>query len=313
MRQRRSVPARSFVRALGAAGIFFGALGALPVLAQNWNPAPGTVPPGNNLPGPIWNASAAGFTGPQVGSFYITGDGIIGSSLTVSDLTQLDGGVTVAGGALLSNDLTVAGSSGLGNYSPDPLLALTLPQVYIGDGSKGTIIGSYLGQKTQVPAGDIFTDGIVTASGLKIGTNAGIGKVLTSDANGVATWQTASSGCSTGVFDHVTANTFDGQVVSGGFSGYAGANQACGQGTHICTPDELLHTVSCVSGTLPVGENAWIANGAPSFTAPAANDCAGWTSNSGNAYGSFWQFSGASGGYGIATTCNLSLKIACCS
>ncbi len=313
MRQRRSGVVRPFVRALGAAGIFFGALSALPVLAQNWNPAPGTVPPGNNLPGPIWNASAAGFVGPQSASLYINGDGIFGGTLTVAGLTQLDGGVTVSGGTLLSNDLVVSGSSGLGNYTPDPLLALTLPQVYIGDGTKGTIIGSYQGQQTQVPAGDIFTDGTITAGGLKIGNNAGIGKVLTSDANGVATWQTTTSGCSSGVFHHLTVGTFDGHIVSGGSSGYAGADQACGQGMHICTPDEVLHTVICAAASLPSGQSTWIANGAPSFTAPAANDCAGWTSNSSSAYGSFWQFSGASGGYGITTTCNLSLKIACCS
>lgn len=313
MRHGGLAGARSFVCAFVCAGIFFGVLVALPVLAQNWNPAPGTVPPGNNLPGPIWNASAAGFVGPQSASFSISGDGSIGNAFTVTGASQLNGGVTVTGGAVLNNDLTVAGGTGMGNYSADPLLALTLPQVYIGDGGKGTIIGSYQGQQTQVAAGDIFTDGVVTAGGLKITNNPGAGKVLTSDANGLASWQTVTSGCSIGIFDHVTAGVFDGQIVSGGASGYGGANQACGQGAHICTPDELLHTVSCDASLLPVGENTWVANGAPSFTAPAANDCAGWTSNSASAYGSFWQFSGAAGGYGIATTCNLSLKIACCT
>jgi hypothetical protein len=313
MRHSRPGVGRQFFRSLTAAVIYFGALGALPVLAQNWNPAPGTVPPGNNLPGPIWNASAAGFVGPQSASVDINGNGTFGGALTISGLAQLNSGLTVSGGTLLNNDLIVSGSTALGNYAPDPLLALTLPQVYIGDGSQGTIIGGYQGQQTKVAPGDIFTDGTLTASGLTITPNAGVGKVLTSDGNGVATWQTATSGCATGVFHHLTAATFDGQITSGGSSGYAGADQACAQGTHICTPDEVLHTVICAPATLPSGQSAWIANGAPSFTAPAANDCAGWTSKSSSAYGSFWQFSGPSGGYGIATTCNLSLKIACCS
>lgn len=313
MPARTHTAARLIGRAFGAMSIFVVAVGALPVLAQNWNPAPGAVPPGNNVPGPIWNASAAGFVGPQIASFYISGDGAIGNSLIVSGPTQLQNTVSVLGDGQFVHNLVVSGSTGLGNYAPDPLLALTLPQVYIGDGTKGTIIGSYQLGQTTIPAGDILTDGTVTAGGLRLATNAGVGKVLTSDANGVASWQTMASGCSSGVFHHVTAASFSGNIVSGGSSGYAGANAACGQGTHMCTPDEVLHTVSCASATLPSGQSTWIANGAPSFTSPAANDCAGWTSNSSSAYGSFWQFNGSSGGYGIATTCNLSLKIACCS
>jgi hypothetical protein len=166
-------------------------------------------------------------------------------------------------------------------------LAVSAPQSYIGDGTKGTIIGAY--QNVTSP-GDILTDGKVTA-----GSFFGDGGGLTNIS------------CAVGKFDHLTQTSYTGNI-----GNYAAANSACGDGSHICTPDELLTTVRCAADTLPMSGNAWVANGPPGFTSPAANDCAGWTSASAGSYGTFWQFAGTAGGKAFATSCNLTLAVACC-
>jgi hypothetical protein len=243
---------------------FFG----YPALAD-WNQAPQGTPPADNLPSPIWNASAPGFGGPQNAS------------------------------------LSISGSAGFGGYNPDPLWRISTPSAYIGTPpASGTTISS----------GNIVTDGTVTMTGLKLTTGAAAGSILVSDAAGNASWTPFSLDyCSSGgVYDHLTAASYNGVVSVNGKTGYAGADEACGVGYHLCTPDDILRTVACSPASLPGSGIAWIGNGAPSFTSPAANDCAGWTSAGNTTYGSFWQFNGASGGKGFSTSCNLTMKIACC-
>ncbi len=116
-------------------------------LAQNWNQAPNNPAPGNNLPGPIWNANAPGFVGPQSAAISITGNGGFGGSLSIG------------------------GASGFGGFSPAAALSISAPQAYFGNGVKGTIIGAYAGFTT---AGDILTDGLV-----KAGSFQGDGSLLT--------------------------------------------------------------------------------------------------------------------------------------
>jgi hypothetical protein len=55
-----------------------------------------------------------------------------------------------------------------------------------------------IGSNNANPAEKLTVNGTVLAAGLKIPTNAGANKVLTSDADGVATWQPASAGTITG-------------------------------------------------------------------------------------------------------------------
>jgi hypothetical protein len=55
-----------------------------------------------------------------------------------------------------------------------------------------------IGSNNTNPAEKLTVKGTVLADGLKIPTNAGANKVLTSDANGVASWQPASAGTITG-------------------------------------------------------------------------------------------------------------------
>lgn len=111
-----------------------------------------------------------------------------------------------------------------------------------------------------------------------------------------------------------------GQTVAtynGARGGYTSANALCAAsiaGSHVCTTGEILETIKCNQPSLPTTDQAWISNGPPGYTA-RANDCTGWTSTSPSGsttvYGAIWAFD-ASGGVGWVTTCNQSLKFACC-
>ncbi|TAL20661.1 hypothetical protein EPN90_00305 [Patescibacteria group bacterium] len=177
------------------------------------------------------------------------------------------------------------GAGAFGGYSPDNTWKITSPNAYFGDGAKGTIIGAGPGQS----AGDVKTDGFFIGDGSKL----------------------TGLGCSIGKFDKLTPTSYNGAV-----GNYKTVNDACvaasGAGAHICTPDEMLATVRCAPTLVPVSGNAWVANGPPGFTSPAANDCAGWTSGASTAYGTFWQFAGPAGGKTFATSCSITLPIACC-
>jgi len=113
---------------------------------------------------------------------------------------------------------------------------------------------------------------------------------------------------------------YAGQTVAtynGARGGYASANALCTasvSGSHVCTTGEILETIKCNQASLPTTDQAWITNGPPGYTA-RANDCTGWTSTSPSGattvYGAIWAFD-ASGGVGWVTTCNQTLKFACC-
>ncbi len=167
-----------------------------------------------------------------------------------------------------------------------------------------------VGVGTDTPSFTMDVAGTAQVTGFKMPTGAVDKYVLTSDPSGQASWQKMqfADECTGGKFDHLTAASYDGSQ-----GGYQSVNALCGAGMHICTPDEILKTVQCAAASLPAaGSYSWIANGAPGFTSPAANDCAGWTSNAFNSYGDFWEFSGAAGGKGLATGCNAAYQIACC-
>lgn len=109
-----------------------------------------------------------------------------------------------------------------------------------------------------------------------------------------------------------TAATYDGAR-----GGYDDANALCAAavaGSHVCTTSEILETIKCNQASLPTTDQAWISNGPPGYTA-RANDCTGWTSTSPSGsttvYGAIWAFD-ANGGVGWVTTCNQTLKFACC-
>jgi len=51
-----------------------------------------------------------------------------------------------------------------------------------------------VGSTEQTKAGNLIIGGVLTTAGFKMTTEAGAGKVLTTDASGVASWQTAAAG-----------------------------------------------------------------------------------------------------------------------
>ena len=146
---------------------------------------------------------------------------------------------------------------------------------------------------------------------------------------------THSGGCFGPTFVGVTGGSTNGQMTSGGFSGYRAAHAICASafpasGTtpagHMCGTQEILNSVSCgaSAGTSAVFQalplrpadgspgRAWVANGAPSLPTQT-NDCNGWAFSdpSSTVNGVAWQFN-ANGGVGWAQTCNESFPIACC-
>jgi len=126
-----------------------------------------------------------------------------------------------------------------------------------------------------------------------------------------------AGGCFGPVYVGQTAATYTGNLNGAANVGYDDANALCAAafaGSHICTTQEILETIKCNRASLPTSGQAWVSNGPPGYTA-RANDCTGWTSTSpsggATVYGAIWAFD-ANGGVGWVTTCNMSLKFACC-
>jgi hypothetical protein len=106
-----------------------------------------------------------------------------------------------------------------------------------------------------------------------------------------------------------------------GHPGYEYANGLCNvasPGSHVCTPDEMLNTISAGLGdriaTSTIG--IWIFNGPPGFTANAM-DCSGRTvgmvGTGFDDYGTIWvKPTGSGHGYGSLAFCKDSYKFACC-
>ena len=169
-----------------------------------------------------------------------------------------------------------------------------------------------VGLGTGAPGQKLEVNGTTKTGGFILPPASGVaqGYVLTAKTDaGDAEWRKIimADECTGGKYDHLSASTYDGNQ-----GGYNSVNGICAGGTHICSPDEILRTVYCSAATLPASGSAWLAGGPPGFTSPAANDCAGFTSNAAGSYGVFWQFAGAAGGKGLATSCVISLKFACC-
>jgi hypothetical protein len=108
---------------------------------------------------------------------------------------------------------------------------------------------------------------------------------------------------------------------SGSMGGYKGANNTCAAGhpgSHLCTVEEVLRSVSAscgafvaAGGGLANGTRFWIATGPPGFTAPA-NDCRGWTSAAAGELGAFWEYD-ANGGRGLLSSCDIAYQLGCCT
>ena len=124
-----------------------------------------------------------------------------------------------------------------------------------------------------------------------------------------------------GRFAGYTTSTYDGNIFvdNGGtrYYGYKAVHLICSieyPNAHTCSGIELSLTtadgnISGFNGT------AWILNASIGFTANA-NDCVGFTQNSGSGYyGTFWDFTEGTtrGGDVWLTGCNNSKVLACCN
>jgi len=105
-----------------------------------------------------------------------------------------------------------------------------------------------------------------------------------------------------GVFKQLSANAFNGSV-----GGYDGANSKCPTDMHVCTAEEILNTIN-KSVVVNTTSTVWISAGPPGHIS-TGNDCKGWENNTGAYLGRIWNFNQK---YGAMTTCNSSLKFACC-
>ena len=237
-----------------------------------------------NVPPPIWDGSGGNFptAGQEVG-FDVARDSRVRGNLTVG---QGDSG-----------DLRVNAL-----YSRNP--AASADNIWIGDGNDDIRI---LGDLRFGP--DVTPGNAVECS---------VGQVIkrTSEGRGGCGAETGGGGGGGGggSFDPCARNVYGSvsAASNGEAGGYIGANGQCPATEHICTSEEILHTINCgrMPSPLPSGP-LWISGGPPGHTS-LSNDCNGWTSSaSGGVYGRTWEFN-AQGGVGSQTTCSSSLPFACC-
>lgn len=157
-------------------------------------------------------------------------------------------------------------------------------------------------------------NGVVAVGSLQVtGGTPALGKVLVSDATGIATWGNASCSASR-LFKGLSALPYDG--LRGGYEGLASPNvcSSFGVTASVCTVEEMLNSIKCGQPEITgqTSGDGWVSGGAPGLAA-LANDCSGWNSNAPNQQGRYWRFDSL-GGKGLIGTCNQNnLKFACCN
>lgn len=161
-----------------------------------------------------------------------------------------------------------------------------------------------------------FTFGNVTTTGnLSVSGTINAGQIC--DANGENCHEVANN--LSAIFVGLTSATKNGDFTTGSYRGYVAANKICQAqypGSHFCTTDEILNTISAKESELATlfvgGSYGWLAEGPPGYTANA-NDCVGWTSSSSvNTYGPFWIFNTSTGGEGYLSPCGQQRNLSCC-
>ena len=245
-----------------------------------------------NVPPPIWDGSGGNFltNGQDVG-FDVAKDSRVRGDLAVN------GNLTVGQGA--TGELHVNAL-----YSRNP--SASVDSIWIGDGNDTIRIqGDVRFGPDSVPQctnGQVLKR--VAAGGDQLRWGCGNDDVSVGGGG-------SGSG---GTFDPCTRNVYrsTGTASNGSVGGYVGANAQCATGQHVCTAEEVLHTINCgrIPSPLPDGP-LWVSAGPPGHTS-LSNDCNGWTSDAGGGvYGRTWEFN-VQGGIGAQTTCSSSLPFACC-
>ncbi|KKU13330.1 MAG: hypothetical protein UX17_C0020G0002 [Parcubacteria group bacterium GW2011_GWC2_45_7] len=292
-----------------------------------------------NVPPPIWNSTILGGVQSDA-AFDVELNSRARGKLTVGIPTP----TTRTYEGLVSNavngSLIVAG-----NIYTNALLSREIPgnvdDIWIGDDNDklrvqgslavGPTTGTRAVDVAGIGAGDIRASGKIRGNfAASDGAECGSGQILKRNSGGSA-WvcgDDAVGGGGGGVippggsFDPCLVNVFRAfstTNATGAAGGYLTANRdfcsASGTGAHICTAEEILHTINCSgrlpSGvTLPASGSGWVSGGPPGYIA-AANDCQGWTSGDSGALGRTWRFD-TLGGQGSQTPCNSSLRFTCC-
>ena len=120
-----------------------------------------------------------------------------------------------------------------------------------------------------------------------------------------------------GLFLNYTPITTTGNITNGSLKGYPAANNICDfyyDGSHMCTIDEILNTINQNVSNTNFTATFWASEGAPGYLANA-NDCDGWTSQTGTYLGSIFVGSTShlnTYGSGSLVTCSASRAIGCC-
>lgn len=110
-----------------------------------------------------------------------------------------------------------------------------------------------------------------------------------------------------------TASTYSGNIAYGSLIGYAAAHAICDaefSGSHFCLKSEILKSIA--NDNYSFNGTAWFSNGPPGYLANA-NDCLGWTSDSGTYLGPFWNWgTNSQAGAGWLTNCAQFKSLMCC-
>ena len=273
---------------------------------------PSAAPPGGNIPVTIWNKEASGSKQTNA-SIDIDGYLNIDETMTVGAA-----GLDLGSGAGGENLIYGVATWSLMHSTADYLLLLQTENAGVYTNRfrvrrDGTIITT--GSLTA--SGSLNPSGSVNAGNLNY--NLGVGTTGQNVIYGIARYdqmhptgdfllklQTQVGGVYT---DRLTVNR-EGDVSAPGCFGpvligltpalyqagiapvlsYYGADNTCDgafSGSHVCTAEEILRSISCSEVGDPVrtlgGEIAWINAGPPGFTSNA-NDCIGWTTNASSSY-----------------------------
>ncbi|MBU0649383.1 hypothetical protein KJ969_04810 [Patescibacteria group bacterium] len=266
---------------------------------------PSAPPPGDNVPGVIWNLNI-GADSQTAAEFNIDGNAKIGQDFWLANNKAVR--------ADAPGDTTIwfgnwdAGATGFKLGVTDEVEAF---------GSVSSTLFCLSGDCIDAwPAGG--ADGNWTDTGAKVYHNS-IGEYgdpdggfeinytgdVQADGNIYAGGDISAAGCVGPVVVGVTVTALQGNQ-----GGYVGANVNCAAeyaGSHVCTAEEVLKSINC-GAPLPGAGVGWISAGPPGFTA-GANDCKGWTNNEASMYGRLWNFAT---GMSWMTTCNMARPNACC-
>ncbi len=242
-----------------------------------------------NTPPPLWDASSGSFSaaGGQNVGFDVRLNSTVRGNLTVGS------GMT---GALFTNAIYGRGTA--------------IDTIWIGDGALNDIIHI---QGDLVIGG---ADAVPCTAGQILKRNSdGSRWVCDFDVSGGGGGGGGGGGsfdpCAVNLYRSVSPAVLNMSTVGG----YVGGNGQCIGDDHVCTAEEILHTIACSKGRatplFPASGAGWVSGGPPGDIA-TANDCNGWTSNRSTDLGRVWTFASI-GGYGSLRNCNDdTLPFLCC-